>query len=51
MALGVLTLSYAWVHPVLTAVIEYTVEGPSRYRERFEAGAVYRSLVSDGELE
>ncbi|GGE38280.1 hypothetical protein GCM10011367_10900 [Marinicauda pacifica] len=37
--------------PGLTAVVEYTDEAPSRYRERFEAGEVYRSLVSDGELE
>lgn len=41
----------AWTHPGLTAVIEYTNEPPTRYRERFEAGEVYRNLVSDGGLE
>ncbi|WP_158291223.1 hypothetical protein [Marinicauda pacifica] len=51
MALGALTLSCAWVHPVLSAVIKYTDKGPARYRERFEAGAVFWNLMIDGELE
>ena len=41
----------AWTHPGLTAVVEYTDEPPTRHRERFEAGEVYRNLVSDGGLE
>lgn len=41
----------AWTHPGLTAVVEYTDEPPTRHRERFEAGEVYRNLVSDGDLE
>jgi hypothetical protein len=43
--------SRAWTHPGLIASLKYTNEAPLRYRERFEAGAVYQSLVSDGELE
>ena len=43
--------SRAWTHPGLTAVVEYTDEPPTRHRERFEAGEVYRNLVSDGGLE